>query len=41
MQAFPSDPEVIRAVQSFDLEALQNYPKIWALLRNPKVRTIQ
>lgn len=40
MQAVLSDPEVMRAVQSFDLEALSRNPKIQALMQNPTVREI-
>ncbi len=41
MQAVLADPEVMRAVQNFDLEALANNPKIRALMNNAKVRSIQ
>jgi hypothetical protein len=38
MQAVLSDPELMRAIQSFDLEALQNNPKIQQLMNNSTVR---
>ncbi len=41
MQAILSDPGLMRAVQSFDLEALRNHPKIRALMNNARVREIQ
>jgi len=41
MQEVLRDPEVMRAVQNFDLDALANHPKIKALMDNPRVRTIQ
>jgi hypothetical protein len=41
MQAVLSDPELMRAVQSFDLEALRNNPKIQKLMNNTTVRDIQ
>lgn len=41
MQAVLADPELMRAVQSFDLETLRNHPKIRALMNNPGVRRIQ
>tara|TARA_B100000700_G_scaffold306654_1_gene382086 strand:+ start:211 stop:699 length:489 start_codon:yes stop_codon:yes gene_type:complete len=41
MQAILSDPELMRAVQSFDLETLRNHPKIRALMNNAKVKEIQ
>ena len=40
MQAVLSDPELMRAIQSFDLEALQNNPKIQQLMNNSTVRKI-
>lgn len=41
MQAALHDPEVMRAVQSFDLDALMKNPKFQALLSNPRIREIQ
>ena len=41
MQAVLSDPELMRAIQSFDLQALQNNPKIQKLMRNSTVQSIQ
>lgn len=41
MQAILNDPEVMRAVQNFDLETLQNHPKIRALMNNRQVREIR
>jgi hypothetical protein len=41
MQAALSDPELMRAIQSFDLEALQNNPKIQQLMRTSTARSIQ
>ena len=41
MQAILNDPEVMRAVQSFDLETLQNHPKIRALMNSREVREIR
>jgi hypothetical protein len=41
MQAVLSDPELMRAIQPFDLEALQNNPKIHQLMHNSTVRSIQ
>jgi hypothetical protein len=41
MQAVLSDPELMRAIQSFDLQALQNNPKIQKLMRNSTVQNIQ
>ncbi len=41
MQAVLNDPEVMRAVQSFDLQALQSNPKIQKLMRNQKIQSIQ
>ncbi len=41
MQAVLSDPEVMRAVQSFDLQALSNNPKIKKLMQNSEVKRIQ
>lgn len=40
MQAVLGDPEVMRAIQNFDLEALKNHPKIKKLMQNSKVRNI-
>jgi hypothetical protein len=40
MQAVLSDPEVMRAVQQFDFEALSRNPKIQALMKNPTVKEI-
>lgn len=41
MQAVLSDPELMRAIQSFDLQALQNNPKIQKLMSNSTVQSIQ
>lgn len=41
MQAVLQDPEVMRAVQSFDLQTLANHPKIKKLMSNSTVRSIQ
>ena len=41
MKAVLADPEVMRAVQNFDLDALANNPKIKALMNNSRVRSIQ
>jgi len=41
MQALLSDPEVMRAVQSFDLDALASNPKVRALMNTPAVKEIQ
>jgi len=41
MQAVLSDPELMRAVQSFDLQTLQNHPKIRKLMNNSNVQSIQ
>ena len=41
MQAVLSDPEIMRAVQSFDFEALANNPKIKALMENPTMQQIE
>ena len=41
MQAVLQDPEVMRAVQSFDLETLRNHPKIRKLMQNQSVQRIQ
>ncbi|MBL6690443.1 MAG: hypothetical protein ISP91_08630 [Pseudomonadales bacterium] len=41
MQAVLSDPELMRAVQSFDLQTLQNHPKIKKLMNNSNVQSIQ
>ena len=41
MQAVLSDPELMRAVQSFDLQTLQNHPKIKKLMTNSRVQSIQ
>jgi hypothetical protein len=41
MQAVLSDPELMRAIQSFDLQALQNNPKIQKLMSNSTVQGIQ
>lgn len=40
MQAVLSDPELMRAVQSFDLQTLQSHPKILKLMQNDKVQSI-
>ncbi|MFT7221963.1 MAG: hypothetical protein ACI8Z1_003586 [Candidatus Azotimanducaceae bacterium] len=40
MQAVIGDPEVMRAIENFDLEALKNHPKIKKLMQNSKVRDI-
>lgn len=41
MKAVLSDPELMKAVQNFDLETLRNDPKIKALMDNPTVERIQ
>lgn len=41
MQAVLADPEVMKAIQSFDLEALARNPRIKALMNNPSVKRIQ
>ena len=41
MQAVLQDPEVMQAVQSFDLQALANHPKIKKLMQNAEVKRIQ
>ena len=41
MQAVLQDPEVMRAIQNFDLETLRNHPKIQKLMQNRKIRDIQ
>lgn len=41
MQAILNDPEIMRAVQSFDLDALSNNPKIKRLMNSVKIREIQ
>ena len=41
MQAVLNDPEVMRAIQSFDLQTLTNHPKIKKLMSNSEVRSIQ
>ncbi len=41
MQAVLNDPEVMRAIQSFDLQTLANHPKIKKLMNNSEVRSIQ
>ncbi|MBO6566263.1 MAG: hypothetical protein JJ956_16030 [Pseudomonadales bacterium] len=41
MQAVLSDPELMRAVQSFDLQTLKNHPKIKKLMANSRVQSIQ
>lgn len=41
MQAILSDPELMRAVQSFDIQTLQNHPKIKKLMNNSNVKSIQ
>lgn len=40
MQAVLSDPELMRAVQSFDFETLRTHPKIQKLMQNQKVQAI-
>ena len=40
MQAVLSDPELMRAVQSFDLQTLRTHPKILKLMQNDKVQSI-
>ena len=40
MQAVLADPEVMRAVQNFNLQALSSNPKIKALMKNAKIRRI-
>ena len=41
MQAILNDPEIMRAVRSFDLDALSNNPKIKRLMNSVKIREIQ
>jgi hypothetical protein len=41
MQAVLQDPEVMQAVQSFDLQSLANHPKIKRLMQNAEVKRIQ
>lgn len=41
MQAILADPEIMQAVQSFDLTALRNNPKIIKLMQNSKIQSIQ
>lgn len=41
MQAVLSDPELMQAVQRFDLETLSSSPKIKALMNDPTVKEIQ
>lgn len=41
MQAVLSDPELMRAVQTFDLQTLQNHPKIKKLMNNSSAQSIQ
>jgi hypothetical protein len=41
MQAVLADPEVMQAIQSFDLEALARNPKIKALMNDPRLKRIQ
>ena len=41
MQAVLADPEVMKAIQSFDLEALARNPKVKALMNNPELKRIQ
>ena len=41
MQAVLADPEVMKAIQSFDLEALARNPKIKALMNDPRLKRIQ
>ena len=41
MKAVLQDPEVMRAVQSFDLQALSNNPKIKKLMQNQKIQEIR
>jgi hypothetical protein len=41
MKAILADPEVMRAVQNFDFDALASNPKIKALMNNSRVRSIQ
>ncbi len=40
MKAILADPEIMRAVQNLDLQALGNHPKIKALMNNPKIKRI-
>ncbi len=40
MKAVLADPEIMRAVQNFDLQALGNNPKIKALMNNAKIKQI-
>lgn len=41
MQAVLNDPEVMAAIQSFDLEKLKNHPKIIKLMQNRQIQNIQ
>ena len=41
MKAILADPEVMRAVQNFDLDTLANNPKIKALMNDARVKSIQ
>lgn len=41
MRAVLSDPELMKAVQNFDMETLRNDPKIKALMENATVKRIQ
>ena len=40
MKAVLADPEVMQAIQNFDLDTLANHPKIKRLMNNQKVRAI-
>jgi hypothetical protein len=41
MQALLADPEVMRAIQQFDLEALSRNPRIQKLMRSQKFKEIE
>jgi|AntAceMinimDraft_1070359.scaffolds.fasta_scaffold35033_1 hypothetical protein len=41
VQALLADPEVLRAVQSLDFDALSRNSKIQALMQNPQVKALQ
>ncbi|MBT4163108.1 MAG: hypothetical protein HOC70_17615 [Gammaproteobacteria bacterium] len=41
MQAVLRDPEVMQAVQSFDLQTLSSHPKIKKLMQNAEIKRIQ
>ena len=41
MQALLSDPEVMRAIQTFDIDALSNNPRILKLMQSRKFKEIE